>query len=171
MNTAAAELKRLALGAPRVTIAAAESLTCGRVQAIIGSVSGASEYFVGGITAYSIEQKVKLLGVDRSTANRVNAVSAEIARQMAAGACRALGSDIAVATTGYAEPSVADAVRTPFAFWALVHRSRRTGKSVAVRSGRIECPGAGRTETQALVAEAVVAELVAYLGGWRGAAQ
>ena len=72
---AAAELKPLLLASPKLTLAAAESLTCGRVQAAIGSVSGASEYFLGGITAYSLDQKVRHLGVERAAAARVNSVS------------------------------------------------------------------------------------------------
>lgn len=146
----------------RLTLAAAESMTCGRVQTTIGAESGASEYFLGGITAYSLDQKVRHLGVDRAAAAKVNSVSAAVAEQMAQGACRLFGSDLAVATTGYAEPSKADRVTDPFAYWALAHKSRRGG-FVAVRSGRVECPGASRTDAQQIVAEAVVAELAAYL--------
>jgi len=82
------ELKELMLRPPRLTLAVAESLTCGRVQARIGAIPGASEFFLGGITAYSLEQKVRHLGVDRATAEPVNAVSAEVAEQMARGYAR-----------------------------------------------------------------------------------
>ena len=68
------ELKELLLRPPRLTLAVAESVTCGRVQARIGAISGASEFFLGGITAYSLEQKVRHLGVDRAAAVAVNAV-------------------------------------------------------------------------------------------------
>lgn len=165
---AAAELKELILRTPRLTLAVAESLTCGRVQALIGSVSGSSEYFLGGITAYCLEQKVRHLGVDRALAKRVNCVSAAVAEQMARGACTLFGSDLAVATTGYAEPSKADGVTDPFAYWALGHRSKRGTRFVALRSGRIECPGEKRTDVQAIVAAAVLGELVAYLRALRG---
>ena len=160
-SRAVSELKRLMLAAPRVTLAAAESLTCGRVQARIGEVPGASEFFLGGITAYTLDAKVKHLGIDRASARRANSVSDEIARQMARGAGAMFGSDLAVATTGYAEPSPANEVSTPFAWWALVHRRR--GRIVGERSGRIECPGASRVDAQTIVTDAVVAELVAYL--------
>jgi nicotinamide-nucleotide amidase len=162
----ALELKRLMLAAPRLTLAAAESLTCGRVQARVGSVSGASNYFLGGITAYSLDQKVRHLGVDRRAARRVNCVSADVAEQMARGACALFGSDLAVATTGYAEPAPDAGVPDPFAWWAIAHRRR--GGRVRAWSGRAECPGATRTDAQTFVAEAVLAELVAYLRGLRG---
>jgi len=82
----------------------AESLTCGRVQARIGQISGASEFFLGGITTYSLDQKVRHLGVDRAGASAVNSVSAAVAEQMARGVCALFGSELGLATTGYAEP-------------------------------------------------------------------
>jgi nicotinamide-nucleotide amidase len=151
----------LMLHAPRLTLAVAESLTCGHVQAAVGRVSGASEFLLGGITAYSLEQKVRHLGVDRASAKKTNCVSAAVAEQMACGVCRLFGADLGVATTGYAEPSPASAVAVPFAWWALAHHSGR--KTIAVRHGRVECPGATRVEAQTIVATAALTELVAYL--------
>ena len=163
---AALELKQLMLRAPWLTLAAAESMTCGRVQAGVGEISGASNFFLGGITAHSLDQKVAHLGVKRAAARKVNSVSAEIAEQMARGVCALFGSDLGVATTGYAERSSADGVAEPFAWWAIAHR--RGGKFVAVRSGRVECPGATRIDAQAFVGDAVLVELVAYLRELRG---
>jgi nicotinamide-nucleotide amidase len=160
------ELKELMLRSPRLTLAAAESLTCGRVQARVGATSGASNFFRGGLTAYSLDQKVKHLGVDRAAARRVNCVSAAVAEQMARGVCTLFDSDLGVATTGYAEPAPDDGVADPFAWWAVAHRRR--GRFVKVWSGRAECPGATRTDAQAFVADAVLVELVAYLRELRG---
>src|SRR5205814_437960 len=83
----------LMLRQPALTLAAAESMTCGRVQAAVGTISGASNFFLGGITAYSLEGKVRQLGVERAAAKKVNGVSAEVAEQMARGACELFGSD------------------------------------------------------------------------------
>ena len=155
------ELRELLLGSPKWTLAAAESLTAGRVQARIAAVSGASDYFLGGITAYSLALKVKHLGVDRAAAKRVNSVSAEVAEQMARGACALFGASVGVATTGYAEPSPKNGVMDPFAWWAIAFREVR-GK-FTLRHGRIECPGCSRIETQEIVADAVLAELTEWL--------
>jgi nicotinamide-nucleotide amidase len=160
------ELKELMLRAPRLTLAAAESITCGRVQARVGEISGASNFFLGGLTAYTLDQKVNLLGVGRAAARRANCVSAAVAEQMARGACTRFGSDLGVATTGYAEPSPAEGVGDPFAWWAIAHRRR--GRWARVRSGRVECPGATRVDAQTFVADAVLAELIAYLRELRG---
>ena len=121
---------------------------------------------VGGVTAYSLEEKVKLLGVDRAGAKKVNCVSAEVAEQMARGACALFGADVALATTGYAEPSRADGVAVPFAWWAVAMRGPR-GKFL-LRHGRVECPSATRVDAQRIVADAALAELVAFLREVRG---
>lgn len=160
MSTAA-ELKKLILRRPALTLAVAESLTAGHVQARVASVSGASEYFLGGVTAYSLEQKVTVLGVNRAHAKSVACVSQRVAVEMAAGVGKLFGADIGVATTGYAEPSPANQVRVPHAWWAICHNHRG---AAAVVSGFVEVPGADRVTVQERVAEAVLGELVRYLG-------
>ncbi|MFZ5497104.1 MAG: CinA family protein [Verrucomicrobiota bacterium] len=161
----AAQLKKLMLRRPRLTLAVAESLTAGHLQAQIASVSGASEFFLGGVTAYSLDQKVRLLGVDRAHARRVGCVSQRVAVEMAHGARQLFGSDLAAATTGYAEPDRAAGAKHPRAWWAICQRLRN-GKLV-LNSGTIEVPGANRTEAQARIAEDVVGLLVAHVAAWR----
>lgn len=157
----AVELKALMMCEPKLTLAVAESLTAGHVQARVASVSGASNFFLGGVTAYSLTQKVALLGVNRAAAKKVNCVSAAVAEEMARGVCALFGADVGVATTGYAEPSPAEGVPEPMAWWAVARRVAR-GRFV-VRHGRVECPGATRVEVQAIVAEAALAELAAWV--------
>jgi nicotinamide-nucleotide amidase len=162
----AAELKKLILRRPALTLAVAESLTGGLLQAQIASVSGASDYFLGGVTAYSLEQKVKLLHVNRTHAKSVDCVSQRVAVEMAVGVAQLFGADLAVATTGYAEAAPKKKVRTPHAWWALCHR-HRSGAAVML-SGFIEVPGADRVTVQTRVAETVLGELVKYLREVRG---
>ena len=126
-------------------IAAAESLTAGHVQSSIAAVSGASNYFRGGITAYHLEEKVRLLGVDRAEAERSDCVSAEVARQMARGAQRTFATDVAISTTGYA-----DGVDVPFAFFAVV-----VGDTEVV--DRFDGPGLTRRQMQRRVASRALA--------------
>jgi nicotinamide-nucleotide amidase len=155
------DLRELMLRSPRLTVAVAESLTCGRLQARIGAIPGASEFFLGGLTAYTLEQKVLHLGVDRAGAEAVNSVSAAVAEQMARGACALFGSDLAAATTGYAEPSEEWRVAAPFAWWALARR--QPGGTCEVRSGRVDCPGLSRTGVQERVAEAAYDALLGWV--------
>ena len=155
------EIQKICLRGPVLTLAVAESLTGGRVQSALTAVSGASGYFLGGLTAYTLEQKTKLLGVKRVAATKADSVSADVAGQMARGAARLFGAGIAVATTGYAEPAPARGVAEPFAYWAIAHRV--SARHWSVVTGRVVCPGMNRTQAQAAVADAVLAELAVYL--------
>ncbi len=157
----ASELKVLCLRASVRTLAAAESMTGGRVQAAITAVSGASGFFLGGLTAYTLDQKVRHLGVKRAAAAKVNSVSADVATQMARGAARLFGADVAIATTGYAEPAPEFGVDEPFAHWAIAHRLAT--RHWRIVTGRVVCPGMTRTEAQEAATAAVMVELVAYL--------
>ena len=159
------ELKPLLLRKPRLTLAVAESLTSGHVQAAIGAVSGASEYFLGGVTAYSLDAKVRLLGVNRAHAQRVNCVSQRVAVEMAQGACKRFKADLALATTGYAEPSPAAGIAEPMAWWALCH-VRRGGRAEII-SGQVTMPGATRGQAQERVAHEVLRQLATYLREYR----
>jgi nicotinamide-nucleotide amidase len=100
MEAAVGEL----LGARGKTLTAAESCTGGMIGARMTNVPGSSAYYVGGIVAYSNKLKERLLGVSRTTLSMFGAVSDETAREMALGARKATGADIAVATTGIAGP-------------------------------------------------------------------
>jgi len=149
---------RLASDPKRIrTLAVAESLTSGQIQARIGLISGASKFFQGGITAYSLDAKVKQLGVDRATAKACNAVSEEVARQMAKGVALAMDSKIGVATTGYAEPDAENDVEHPFAYWAIAIRLPR-GKW-EFTTGKVKGRGLTRVAMESRVANKVVAEL------------
>lgn len=154
-------LKKLMQSRLGLRLAIAESLTGGNVQARVTAESGASDYFVGGVTAYSIDQKVALLGVNRKAAAKSDSVSAEVARQMARGVCRLMKANIAVATTGYAEPDHTKGVATPRAHWAVCHVPKRGG--AVFIDGYGEFPGASRATAQARVSEEALAALVKYL--------
>jgi nicotinamide-nucleotide amidase len=148
---APADLKSLMTAKPGLTLAVAESLTSGWLQARIGAISGASDFFLGGLTAYCLDQKVDLLGVSRKKAKKVNCVSASVAEEMARGVRRLFGADIGVATTGYAEPSTEWDVEAPFAWWALSFGSGVATPSLV--SGKVSFPGLSRVEVQERVAQ------------------
>lgn len=105
---APAEIVRL-LTASHRTLAAAESLTGGRVISALVDVPGASAVVRGGVVAYATPLKHSLLGVDAGLLAERGPVDAEVARQMAEGARRAAAvdgrpADIGLATTGVAGP-------------------------------------------------------------------
>ena len=86
------------------TLATAESCTGGLIGGALTAVPGVSECYGYGVVTYANEAKEKLLGVKHETLETVGAVSPETARQMAEGALRLSGADIAVAVTGIAGP-------------------------------------------------------------------
>jgi PncC family amidohydrolase len=82
----------------------AESCSGGLLAARITDLAGASEYFAGGVVAYSNEAKAELLGVDLELIDAHGAVSPEVAKAMAIGALERFGADVAVSITGIAGP-------------------------------------------------------------------
>ena len=87
-----------------LTLVTAESCTAGSVAAAITAVAGSSQFFKGGIIAYSNEIKESLLGVNHETLETHGAVSEETVIEMVKGAMKAMKTDCAVATSGIAGP-------------------------------------------------------------------
>jgi nicotinamide-nucleotide amidase len=85
-------------------MAAAESCTGGWIAKCCTDLAGSSAWFERGFVTYSDAAKEDLLGVDAGALNEAGAVSREVALQMAEGARRRAGVDIAVAVTGIAGP-------------------------------------------------------------------
>lgn len=85
-------------------VATAESCTGGLIAKRITDVPGASEVFECGIISYANEIKHKVLGVSEDDLNKYGAVSETVAKQMAQGALKVSGADIAVSVTGIAGP-------------------------------------------------------------------
>lgn len=86
------------------TLSTAESCTGGRIAAAFTANAGSSQFFEGGIVAYQNRVKENVLGVSDSTIKEHDVVSKEVAEEMVRGAVKLFGTDIAVASTGYAGP-------------------------------------------------------------------
>lgn len=86
------------------TVTTAESCTGGLVAGRLLNVPGASSVYMEGYITYSNEAKEKLLGVSLSTLEQYGAVSKETACEMAEGAAKAAGADLAISVTGIAGP-------------------------------------------------------------------
>ncbi|WP_277452039.1 CinA family protein [Janibacter sp. DB-40] len=127
------------------SLGTAESLTGGLLAATLVAVPGASRVFHGSVVAYDPGLKIEVLGVAADLVDRVGTVDREVASQMALGACRVLGVDVAIATTGVAGPGPSEghpagtvwlACATPSEVTA--RRLALTGDRSQVRSGAVE---------------------------------
>jgi PncC family amidohydrolase len=85
-------------------LAVAESCTGGLIGHRLTNVPGSSTFYMGSVTAYAYEAKVRLLGVQWETLEQFGAVSEPVVIQMARGVRRALAADIGLSVSGIAGP-------------------------------------------------------------------
>ena len=121
-------------------VSCAESCTGGLVGAFLSSVAGSSDVFTGSAVCYSNGAKKSILGVSDRVLACHGAVSGECAREMAAGAVRVFGSDLAVSVTGIAGPEGGSAEKPVGTVWfATADRSFRTDAVKLVFPGDRDC--------------------------------
>lgn len=117
------------LGERGDTLAVAESLTGGALCSCLAQRPRASEWFRGGVVAYSSEVKHRVLGV-----RPVPVVSREAAIDMARGVSQLLGSSIAIAVTGVGGPQPQDGI-PPGTVWVAMTRKNRSATACLELSG------------------------------------
>lgn len=137
-----------------ITLSCAESLTSGYIQTLLGQHDWASRFFAWGVCCYSLEQKVKILWVDRDTAAACNCVSELIATQMAQGCQKLFGTTLSCATTGYASAYPEAWVTTPFAWITIVSQDK------VLYTEKITQEWLSRVEMQKFVAGKVIERLM-----------
>lgn len=85
-------------------LAVAESFTGGAIAAALTIIPGASNWFRGGVVAYTDQVKMSALGVSSTLLEADGAVSSSVALEMARNVRSTLGADWGLSTTGYAGP-------------------------------------------------------------------
>lgn len=106
------------------TVAVAESVTAGYLQAALASAERASFFFQGGITAYNLGQKARHLKIEPIHAERCNCVSEQVVTEMAIHVTKLFSSDWGIAISGYAAPVPECSVDEPFAFYAITFQDK-----------------------------------------------
>jgi PncC family amidohydrolase len=140
-----------------LTLATAESLTGGGLGALITSVPGASDVYVGGVVSYATRVKVSLLGVPADLVAENGVVSGPCAEAMAIGVRALLDAGVAVATTGVAGPDPQEGKPVGSVYVAVA-----TGAGVHVRALSLS---GDRSAVRAAACDAAV-ELA--LDAWNG---
>jgi len=95
----------------------AESCSGGWIGKALTDVPGSSQWYLGGVIAYSNTLKQTLLGVLPSTLAAHGAVSEATVREMAIGALETFGGHISVAVTGIAGPDGGQADKPVGTVW------------------------------------------------------
>lgn len=86
------------------TISVVESVTSGFLQLAFSQMPNASMFYKGGMTAYTLPVKVKLLNIDQDEAKQYDCVSEHIAETMALNVAKLFETEWSIATTGYSTP-------------------------------------------------------------------
>ena len=86
------------------SLALAESCTGGLIAKRLTDIPGASDFFKGGVIAYSNESKARLLNLSENILEKEGAVSSSAADQMADGVRELFKADFGVSVTGIAGP-------------------------------------------------------------------
>ncbi len=89
----------------KITLATAESCTGGALAASFVANEGASDYFLGGIIAYSNRAKIELLDVLPQTLEKYSAVSKQVVEEMARNVCKKLHAELGIAVSGNLGPA------------------------------------------------------------------
>ncbi len=121
-----------------LTLCTAESLTGGMISTALTSVSGSSQAFLGGIVSYALSVKEKTLDVDGRLLEREGAVDGNVAMQMAQGAAKETGADVAVSVTGIAGPGGAEPGKPVGTVFIGFHAQSETGFEEAHFTGARE---------------------------------
>ena len=98
--------KKLIIGfllSKKQTLSISESLTGGLLTSEIVSISNSSKIFKGGITAYTLDIKEKVLGIPLSHTEPTDGVDQRTAELMAKNVSELMDSDYGLSTTGIAE--------------------------------------------------------------------
>lgn len=102
------------------TVATAESCTGGLVASRLTDFSGASNYFKGGVVAYTNDIKKSVLRVKADTIETFGAVSSQTALEMATNVREIFSATIGLSTTGVAGPLTSEGKPVGLVYVAIV---------------------------------------------------
>ncbi len=138
-----------------MTLSTAESCTGGMLAQKITSVPGVSSVYAGGFVTYATEEKHKMLGVPRKVLRENGAIAKKTAKQMALGAARQTGTDVAVSVTGNAGPDAAEGKPVGLVYIGVCIDGKAVGRKFLLAGNRNEIREQACAEAMKLLLEKI----------------
>ena len=124
----------------KLTIAFAESMSCGLVTHQLNTVKGTSEVLEGSVICYSEDVKIKLLKVPESLIERYSAESQEVTDALAKNLKKIINADLHAAITGLAAPGGSECKTKPVGtvFYSLLYKNKLYSERKTFRGSPLE---------------------------------
>jgi nicotinamide-nucleotide amidase len=139
--------------ASKETVAVAESVTSGHLQAALSLAENASLFYQGGLTAYNLGQKCRHLDIEPIQAENCDCVSKDVAIKMAVAISKKFLSSWGIGITGYATPVPGKTSDNLYAYYAIVHN----GEPIVAK--KITTPQTNAMEAQVHYTNTVLEQL------------
>ncbi|MBL8854061.1 MAG: CinA family protein [Planctomycetaceae bacterium] len=136
------------LGRQQIKMVLAESCTCGRAVAALGTVSGVSQFLCGGLVVYRPESKSQWLGLDPAWLAEVSTESLTCSEALAVAALRHTPeAQFSLAITGDLDPSAAP-TKQGRVFLAAARRQSEEGEGKLFGGREVRLQSAERLSRQ-----------------------
>lgn len=109
-----------------LTLALAESMTCGLAAAKLSSCVGVSDVLLASLVCYTPKAKMQLLQVTQAAIRDYSCESHEVTRQMAENLSKQIGADVYAAITGLASSDGSETAEKPVGtvFYAIRYENK-----------------------------------------------
>jgi nicotinamide-nucleotide amidase len=118
------------------TLATAESCTGGRIGALLTSVHGASDVFLGSMICYSNQVKRELLQIPQQMLEQYGAVSEQVAARLAENVSQMFGATFGLSVTGVAGPSMLEDQPVGLVYIGISHAGQSTVQTLRLAGDR-----------------------------------
>lgn len=110
----------------KLTLAFAESMTCGLASHKLSNVFGTSDVLKGAITCYTPEVKIKVLKIPKRLIDKYTCESEEVTDALSKNLKRLIDADICAAITGLASPGGSETEEKPVGtvFFSMYYKGK-----------------------------------------------
>jgi PncC family amidohydrolase len=129
-----------------LTLALAESMTCGLATQKLSNFKGTSDVLKGSIICYTPEVKMDVLGISKSCVNQFSCESSEITEKLAKNLSGIIRADICAAITGLASEGGSETKGKPVGtvffsvyFKSKVHNLRKNYRGTPLQIRQKAC--------------------------------